>query len=134
MTAIASARPRESTESVVARVTDQLHDLGRRYRDEWRHPDCSEHDLEQKYIHPLPTMFGFVIKYTVVAVVTYDASVLGKPIRTLLTTDWRVVGQDVWHALAIAIAFVRQRNYLMQLDKDGLLGSELVEDESDPDA
>lgn len=134
VTAIACARPKESTQSVVGRVTDQLHDLGRQHRDQWRHPDCHESDAEQIYTQPLPTLFGFVIKFTVVAIVTCDSSVPRKPIRTLHTSDWKVIGQDVWHALAIAIAFIKQRNYLMQLDKEGELGPEIVENESDPDA
>jgi len=133
VTAIACAKPRESTESVVGRVTDQLHDLGRQYRDKWRHPDCKESDAQQVYTHSLPTLFGFVIKYTVVAIVTCDSSVPGSPIRTLHTADWKVIGQNVWHAIALAIAFVRQRNYLMQLDAEGELGPAIDEKGSDPD-
>lgn len=134
VTAIACAKPKESTESVVNRVTDQLHSLARQYRDKWRHPKCKESDEKQVYTHQLPTLFGFVIKYTVVAVVTCDSSVPGKPIRTLHTGDWTRVGQEVWHALAVSIALIKQRNYLMQLDKEGELGPEIIEEESDPDA
>lgn len=134
VTAIACAKPRESTESVLGRVTDQLHDLSRQYRDKWRHPDCKESDVQQRYTHSLPTLFGFVIKYTVVAIVTCDSSVPGSPVRTLNTADWRVITQNVWHAIAVAIAFIVQRDYLMQLDDEGELGPEIIEEESDPDA
>lgn len=134
VTAIACAKPRESTESVVSRVTDQLHDLGRQYRDKWRHPASKESDAEQIFTHTMPTLFGFVIKYTVVAIVTCDSSVPRKPIRTQHTADWKVIGQDAWHAMAVAIAFVRQRNYLMQLDAEGALGPEILDQGSDPDA
>lgn len=85
------------------------------------------------YTHALPTLFGFVIKYTVVAIVTCDASVPGCPIRTLHTGDWKVIGQNVWHAIAVATAFVRQRNYLMRLDAEGELGPEVLEQGDDPD-
>ena len=81
----------------------------------------------------MPTLFGFVIKYTVSAIVTCDSSVPGKPIRTLHTADWNVVSQEGWHAMAVAIAFVRQRDYLMQLDAEGELGPETVDDQNDPD-
>ena len=75
-----------------------------------------------------------MIKYSIVAIVTYDSRVLGNPIRTLGTFDFKVIGQDVWHALAISIAMIRGRNYLMRLDAEGELGPEVVDYGSDPDA
>ena len=81
----------------------------------------------------MPTLYGFVIKYTVVAVVTCDSSVPKKPIRALATYDWnKGHGQDVWQAFGVAITIVAARNYLMKLDEEGGLGEDLVE--SDPDA
>ena len=81
----------------------------------------------------MPTLFGFFVKYTVVAIVTLDTGMPRKPIRTVHTADWKVNKQECWNAMAVAIAFVRQRDYLMQLDREGELGPE-VHDESDPDA
>lgn len=75
-----------------------------------------------------------MIKNTIVAIVTCDASVPDKPIRTLLTTHWGTTGQEVWHALAAAITMVKARNYLMQLDEEGELGPEIIDYGSDPDA
>lgn len=132
--AIASAKGQETVQSVVGRVTDQLHSLGRQYRDKWRHPDSHESEERQEFTHELPTLTGFVIKYSVVAIVTYDSRVPGDPIRTLGTFDFKVIGQDVWHALAVSIAMIRGRNYLMQLDGEGELGPEIVDYGSDPDA
>lgn len=134
--AIASAKGQETVESVVGRVTDQLHSLARQYRDKWRHPDSQVAGEEEgeELIHELPTLTGFVIKYSVVAIVTCDSRVPGKPIRTLGTFDFKVVGQDVWHALAVSIAMIRGRNYLMRLDAEGELGPEVVDYGSDPDA
>ncbi|KAL6719199.1 DNA mismatch repair protein Mlh1 [Lecanora helva] len=133
ITAIACAKPKETTESVVSRVTDQLHDLGRQWRNKWRHPDSNEGDSKQNFTHPMPTLFGFVIKYTVTAIVTYDSRVPRKPIRTLHTADWKVIGQDAWHAMAVGTALVRQRDYLMKLDAEGELGPD-IPDTYDPDA
>lgn len=132
--AIASAKGQETVESVVGRVTDQLHSLGRQYRDKWRHPSSQAGDEYQRFTHELPTLTGFVIKYSVVAIVTCDSSVAGHPIRTLGTFDFKVIGQDVWHALAVSIAIIRGRNYLMRLDEEGELGPEIVDYGSDPDA
>ena len=125
--AVAAAKGHESVESVVGRVTDQLHSLSRQYRDKWSDP-------HRGFVHELPTLTGFVIKYSIVAVVTCDCRVAGSPIRTLGTFDFKVIGQDVWHALAVSIAMIRGRNYLMQLDAEGELGPEIVDDGSDPDA
>ena len=132
--AIASAKGQETVESVVGRVTDQLHSLGRQYRNKWRHPNPRASDEYQRFTHELPTLTGFVIKYSVVAIVTCDSRVAGHPVRTLGTFDFKVIGQDVWHALAVSIAMIRGRNYLMQLDEEGELGPEIVDYGSDPDA
>ena len=130
--AIASAKGQETVESVVGRVPDQLHSLGRQYRNKWRHPRAS--DEHQRFTHELPTLTGFVIKYSIVAIVTCDSRVAGHPVRTLGTFDFKVIGQDVWHALAVSIAMIRGRNYLMRLDEEGELGPEVVDYGSDPDA
>ena len=133
--AIASAKGQESVESVVGRLTDQLHSLSRQHRDRWqRHPAFRASDEDQEFTRELPTLTGFVIKYSVVAIVTCDSRVAGNPIRTLGTFDFKSIGQDVWHALAVSIAMIRGRNYLMQLDAEGALGPEVVDDDSDPDA
>ena len=132
--AIASAKGQETVESVVGRVTDQLHSLSRQHRDKWRHHGSRADDQHQEFIHELPTLTGFVIKYSIVAIVTCDCRVGGSPIRTLGTFDFKVIGQDVWNALAVSIAMVRGRNHLMHLDVEGELGPEVVDYCSDPDA
>lgn len=81
----------------------------------------------------MPTLVGIVIKYTVVCIITLDTSRPRKPIRTVHTADWKVEKQECWHSIAVALAFVKQRDYLMQLDAEGELGPEII-DESDPDA
>lgn len=132
--AIASAKGQETVESVVGRVTDQLHSLGRQYREKWRLSNSHKSGEHQKSTFELPTLTGFVIKYSIVAIVTCDSRVPGNPIRTLGTFDFKTIGQDVWHALAISIAMIRGRNYLMRLDEQGQLGPEVVDYGSDPDA
>ena len=134
VTAIVCAKPKESTESVVNRVTAQLHELGRRYRDKWRSPNSKESDTHQSFTHSMPTLFGFLVKNTVSAIVTVDSSIPEKPIRTMHTGNWNVVNQEGWHVMAIAIAFVRQRSFLLQLDAEGELGPEIIDTGDDPDA
>lgn len=48
--------------------------------------------------------------------------------------DFRHDGQDVWHAFAVAEFMCCARNYLMELDAEGLLGPEIEDDTEDPDA
>ncbi len=133
LTTISAARPSEPVQRVVDRVTTQLYALGDQYRTKWRHPDCKISDSKQIYTHNLPTLYGFVVISSVVAVVTNDSSVKGKPVRTLATYDFKHLGQDVWNALAIGIVVVKARNYLLQLEKEGEIGEEVI-DEEDPDA
>ena len=127
------AKPGEPVQTVLDRVTAKLHSLGREWRNKWRHPTCKEGVGRQLYSREVPTVYGFVIKSSVVAIVTYDARLPTKPIRTLVTLDFKRVGHDVWHALAISIVCIKERDYLLQLDREGHVGEE-IPDDSDPDA
>ena len=154
---VATARPKETVASVVGRVTEQLHDMGRRYREKWLvHPsverneagtprsphygktagamaadelDTMKKDLladndangdeeEDEYSHDLPTLYGIVIKHTVVAMVTYDVCVPGQEVRSTAMFDFGIADQDVWNAFAVAILVVICRNYLMALAEE----------------
>ena len=94
-----------------------------------RHRSRSTAQLKQK----LPTLYGFVIKFSVVALVTYDANQPTRPIRTLVSMNHAIDGTDPWHALAVSIVCIRARNILMELDSEGYFGEELTDDD-DPDA
>lgn len=133
--AIATAVPKESVAGVVGRVTDQLHHMGNRYRSLWLDRKRStETDDLQYYIHDLPTLYGVVIKYSVVSLVTYDVAMPGQAVRCLGTYNFQKEGQDIWHALAVSIIFIRARNYLMELREEGELGDEANDDSTDEDA
>ena len=133
---ITCAKKGESVASLIGRCTDRLHSLGRQYRDMWRmNEKCAEGDGgPQYYTHELPTLFGVVIKYSVVGFVTYDAQYPGKAVRSMGNWDFSMYGHDVWHAFAVAIYMICARNYLMDLEEEGLLGPEIVEESDDPDA
>ena len=70
----------------------------------------------------LPTLYGIVIKYSVLAFVTYDVANPDREVKSLALFDFQHHGQDVWHALSIAILMVRARDYLMRLRDEGGLG------------
>lgn len=133
--AIATAAPKESVAGVVGRVTDQLHHMGSRYRSLWQDSARStESDGVQYYVHDLPTLYGVVIKYSVVSLVTYDVAKPGQAVRCLGTYNFQKEGQDIWHALAISIIFIRARDFLIELRKERELGDEADVDSTDEDA
>ena len=133
--AIATAVRKESVAGVVGRITDQLHHMGNRYRSLWLDRERStETDELQYYVHDLPTLYGVVIKYSVVSLVTYDVAKPGQAVRCLGTYNFQKEGQDIWHALAVSIIFIRARDYLMELKKEGELGDEIKDDSTDEDA
>lgn len=133
---VTCAHKGESAVSLIGRCTDRLHALGRQYRDMWRKDDikCKSDDGIQHYMHELPTIFGIVIINSIVGFVTYDARYPGKAVRTMGNWDFGIAGQDVWHAFAVAIFVICARDYLMDLDDEGLLGPEIKDEDEDPDA
>ncbi|KAL9609408.1 MAG: hypothetical protein Q9167_005832 [Letrouitia subvulpina] len=129
--AIGTAAEHESVASIVGRVTDQLHELGRQYNQLfYSHTD---EDGVQQFKHELPTLYGIVITYTVVSFVTYDARFPEKQVQSMGTYDFSQTGGTVWHALAVSIYLIKARNYLVELDEAGFFERKVVYD-SDPDA
>lgn len=133
--AIATADPDETVVSVVGRITDQLHEIGDRYRARWIDQESSD-EIEQFYVHDLPTLYGIVIIDTLVSVVTHDTIYPEGSVKCLGVFDFQKAGQDVWHALAIAIIFMRARNDILVLKAEGEYeeGSKVESPMDDPDA
>ena len=154
--AVATARKDEPVVDVVHRLQDELHELGALYRDEFRvapsteeskckvkseeeeeaedeeeEADENEEATGKDYLHSLPTLYGLVIAHTVVALVTYDCSVEGRPLRNLALFDFGDDEQDVWNAFAVAMIVIWARNYLVTLPWDEV---EEEGQEDDPDA
>lgn len=171
---IVPARPDEPVSDVVARITNELQERGRQYRTKWLEgkestdqpnkpnntddddgdddggggKDDNNNDEKESPVfeRDLPTLYGIVIKYSVLAFVTYDVANPDREVKSLALFDFQHHGQDVWHALSIAILMVRARDYLMRLRDKGGLGLGLVAtaaakikqkqeaDDDDPDA
>ncbi|KAF2019991.1 hypothetical protein BU24DRAFT_448361 [Aaosphaeria arxii CBS 175.79] len=81
----------------------------------------------------IPTLYGIIASHTIMAFVSYDASVPQSGLRTVAIFDFGQEGYDVWNALAIAIFLIHCRNRLMDL-KDYLPHPDELSSESDPDA
>ncbi|KAL8937571.1 MAG: hypothetical protein Q9216_004368 [Gyalolechia sp. 2 TL-2023] len=130
---IGTAAPRESVPSIVGRVTDSLHDLGRQYRAHF----FDRYDPETRkpvFRKELPTLYGIVITYSVVSFLTYDSRFPNKPARSMGSFNFAKEDQDVWHAFAAAIVMVKARDYLIGLKEDEQVGEAFEEDETDVDA
>ncbi|KAL8737549.1 MAG: hypothetical protein Q9181_001563 [Wetmoreana brouardii] len=131
--AIGTAAHREPVTSVLSRVTDQLHELGRQYRAYFfDHTDPVTG--EPVFIRELPTLYGVVITYSIVTFVTYDARFPSKQVQSMGSYDFSNEEQDVWHAFAAAIVFVKARDYLIMLKEEKDLGATLEDGDSDRDA
>lgn len=129
--AIGTAVVDESVASVVGRVTEQLHELGRQYRRLfYSHRDWRG---RQHFKRELPTLYGIVITYTVVSFVTYDSRFPGKQVQSMGCYDYSQKGGTVWLGLAVSLYLIKARNYLIELEDAGFWGRKVVDD-SDPDA
>ena len=150
---VITARGDEPVKDVVDRASQELHDLGHQYRKKWLLPKASkvqkppkvqaanvvdntadngEEEVEEEpdeFDPPLPTVYGLVIAYTTVSLVTYDSNQPDREMKALALFDFLLDDQDVWNAFAIAMVVVWARDYLESLewDKVPLLAN------SDPD-
>ena len=131
---IVAAKPKETVPVALDRLSRKFHKRAQEWRDKLRHPDCDKDDENQVYAQAPPTLYGFLIKYSVVAILTHDASKPDAPVRNLMTSNLQMLGYDVWAALAIAIVCVRARNQLLDMDDLAKLDVEMPEEEDDPDA
>lgn len=118
---VCSAKPGESVGSVVDRTTKKLRALGQQWRDAFRHQHGHGRELDTQEITAImPTLFAFVVKYSIVSIMSYDPNMIDAPTRTIETLDHQIEGHDVWHAFAISITCVYGRNYLLRLESNGL--------------
>ncbi|MCJ1283347.1 hypothetical protein MMC26_002675 [Xylographa opegraphella] len=152
---VVTGRDDETVEAVVDRASREIYDLGKRYRRNWLLPkppkfpkpkkdqaaDCADNtaDNDEKGLDgdeepdefdpPLPTVYGLVIAYTTVSLITYDSDQPEREMKALALFDFMLDDQDVWNAFAIAIVVVWARNYLVGLGWDDVPQIE----RSDPD-
>lgn len=119
------------------RTVKKLSDLARQWR----------HSLDPKALQRdgIPPLYGIVISYTLMAIVSYVPDGTGQHpedspanyLRQIGTYRFHDAGHDVWNAFAVAILVMHCRNSLLRLLDSGSLvdydGTGAVEEE-DPDA
>ena len=91
--------------------------------------EMQDEEEPDEFDPPLPTVYGLVIAYTTVSLITYDSNQPDREIKALALFDFMLNDQDVWNAFAVAIIVVWARDYL-----DGLEWNDVPQiAESDPD-
>ncbi|KAK2792700.1 hypothetical protein FQN52_002761 [Onygenales sp. PD_12] len=158
--AIYSLKKGESTRQAVQTLNHRLVSLGNRYRDAWRlmpsiETSIHENDNHQSEPHieyasrSFPVLTGFLICGPIVALLTLDSDPEVHPVldpenssgKFISQFDFAEFGQDVWNALAIAIAIVGMRKTMGRVDMEGKeegmwmggVGGTKVEEDCDPD-
>lgn len=72
---------------------------------------CDQHENTHIItINKFPTIYGFAICRSQVAIVSLNSSNSNNPIRTLLVIDYCNATQDLWSAIAIALTMVASRD------------------------
>ncbi|PGH14145.1 hypothetical protein AJ79_03263 [Helicocarpus griseus UAMH5409] len=142
--AVYSLKPAESTRHAVQTLNRRLVTLGNRYREAWRlmpsieasftetSNRCSDNNNEagqcsNSYAsRSFPVLTGFLVCGPIVAVLTLDSDPKVHPVLDLNTPgkfisqfDFAEFGQDVWNAFAVAIAVIRMRKTMIQLEAEG---------------
>ncbi|ODH53103.1 hypothetical protein GX48_00638 [Paracoccidioides brasiliensis] len=136
--AVHTCKPSETTRYAVQTLNSRLVALANRYREAWKSTINTETSFNKNNndnegdactnrdgTHSFPVITGFLICGPIVAVLTLDSNPKAHPVLDSNTTakfisqfDFGEPGQDVWNALAVAIAVVRMRKTMAQLETD----------------
>ncbi|KAG4302180.1 hypothetical protein PCK1_001452 [Pneumocystis canis] len=73
-----------------------------------------EYENTRITINKFPTIYGFAICGSQVAIVSLNSSDSKNPIRTLLVVDYCNITQDLWSAIAISLTMVASRDEAME--------------------
>ena len=114
---ICGAKAGESAHNVAQRASGKMRMLGQEWRERLERRKGS---LRAGEAPACPTIFGFVVKYSVVSVLSHDAASAQSPVRTLAQMNHNLEGIDVWHAFTISLVCIQARNRLLQMEAHGI--------------
>ncbi|EEP80407.1 predicted protein [Uncinocarpus reesii 1704] len=118
----------ESVDSGVKQIINELMALAKQHQSTWsrtRRIDPESDKVRDHYDkdHAFPVLTGFLICGSIVAIITLDSnprilSVMDPQTsaKFIAKFDFSEPGQDVWNSLAVAIAVLRMRKTMLQLD------------------
>ncbi|PGH00268.1 hypothetical protein GX51_05871 [Blastomyces parvus] len=142
--AIYSLKPSESTLHALQTLNQRLVILANRYREAWRLTPSIEtsfneknngmennesdqcHNVNQYATRSFPVITGFLICGPIVALLTLNSDPKVQPVldsrfsaKFISQFDFGEMAQDVWNSFAVAIAVVRMRKTMAQLEAEG---------------
>jgi hypothetical protein len=98
------------------RMEETLRNKARKYRDELAMTPSIEHTGDNSsYLHPPPTLFGFLISRHKLAILTHAADVPNASMRCIGIFDFGSTDMDVWNAVAVAYVVIQARDWLAGL-------------------
>ncbi|KAF3483492.1 uncharacterized protein GIQ15_02816 [Arthroderma uncinatum] len=128
-------RPERTTKDAVNIMNERLIAVAKSYQSSWtltpsiesRDSADSYFDIEQQYQdRTFPVITGFLICGSIVALMTLDSDPKAHPVfdtktsgRLISRFNFSEYGQDVWNALAIAIAVAQIRKTIAQCEEEG---------------
>lgn len=131
---IYGVRAHQSTKEALEALNERLIALATRYQDSWKLAPSIEIECKgnagssgQQYAdRTFPVLTGFLICGTIVALITLNSDPRSCPTpefeakpRLIGKFDFGESGDDVWNALAVAIAVIRVRKTMLQLEEEG---------------
>ena len=130
---IYGARAHQSTKETLEVLSARLAALATRYQESWKLAPSIETEYEdtgnsgQQYAdRTFPVLTGFLICGTIVALITLNSDPKACPTpefeakpRLIGKFDFGERGDDVWNALALAIAVNRVRKTMLHLEEEG---------------
>ncbi|KAG4304049.1 hypothetical protein PORY_002572 [Pneumocystis oryctolagi] len=99
---------REAAQYHRQRILSRYSDQYSSYISSTSHND--HENIQTTMINKFPTIYGFAICGSQVAIVSLNSSDAKNPIRTLLVIDYCNVTQDLWSAIAISLTMVASRD------------------------
>ncbi|KLJ05836.1 hypothetical protein EMPG_10723 [Blastomyces silverae] len=142
--AIYSLKPSESTRDALQTLNQRLVMLANRYREAWRLAPSIETSFNEKNndtennengqcdsinqytSRSFPVITGFLICGPIVALLTLNSDPKVHPVldsmfsaKFISQFDFGEISQDVWNSFAVAIAVVRMRRTMAQLEAEG---------------
>ncbi|KAH7411069.1 hypothetical protein BKA64DRAFT_372880 [Cadophora sp. MPI-SDFR-AT-0126] len=125
---VVAARSSQTAGSIGAALASQMKFLGEKHMASLRISDGESREMD-KYIKPLPLLYGLVVAQTKVILVTHNSAEPNSESKVLTTLDLTNKDMDVWNGFAIAFMIIAARNYIMSMKDELEPDNTMTEDE-----
>ncbi|PVH82080.1 hypothetical protein DL98DRAFT_488760, partial [Cadophora sp. DSE1049] len=125
---VVAARSSQTAGSIGAALASQMKFLAEQHMANLRLSDGESGETE-KYVKPLPLLYGLVVAQTKVILVTHKSAEPDSESKVLSTLDLTNKDMDVWNGFAIAFMIIAARNYIMSMKDELEPDNTMTEDE-----